>query len=409
MSDNGKSAEKFNRSVLSAFRLHTLEKAVMSKPCDKNIKKTVITFFGDGEGLKAKSETFMRDGKCIQKILTPDDALDFITSKAPDIYRQTDVFAGNKTISLLISSKGVPHTTGSLEGAKTAVYEDSPDKKKNYILTPENGSDFLFALGITDRTGRIHDKKQAKYRQINKFLEQIEAVCPPLMQKDSIFMLDLCCGKSYLTFAAHWYFQTVLKKKTVTVGVDLKPDVIETCTGISRKLGMEGLSFVCMNVSEYKPEFHPDIVISLHACDIATDYVLSSAVNLGAEIILSTPCCQHQLGRDMKPGNLDFISRYPILKQKFASVATDALRALILEINGYSVTVCEFTDPEETPKNIMIRAVKNRSARPVADKMQMLKEAETLLGAEPFLRTLLPVPDAKPLVLPNYPTERNKK
>ena len=111
----------------------------------------------------------------------------------------------------------------------------------------------------------------------------------------------------------------------------------------------------------------------------------------------------------MKPGNLDFISRYPILKQKFASVVTDALRALILEINGYSVTVCEFTDPEETPKNIMIRAVKNRSARPVADKMQMLKEAETLLGAEPFLRTLLPVPDAKPLVLPNYPTERNKK
>ena len=192
MSDNGKSAEKFNRSVLSALRLHTLEKAVMSKPCDKNIKKTVKTFFGDGEGLKAKSETFMRDGKCIQKILTPDDALDFITSKAPDIYRQTDVFAGNKTLSLLISSKGVPHITGSLEGAKTAVYEDSPDKKKNYILTPENGSDFLFALGITDRTGRIHDKKQAKYRQINKFLEQIEAVCPPLMQKDSIFMLDLC-------------------------------------------------------------------------------------------------------------------------------------------------------------------------------------------------------------------------
>ncbi len=396
------------QSVSAAFESHTLIKAVMSKPDDKKIKKTVVTFFGNDGNISAKSETFLTDGKCVSKILSAGDAVRFISSEAPDLFRQTDVFAGSKTLSLLVSSKGVPHLTGNLSGAETAVYSESADNKKNYILTPENGRNFLTALGISDNTGKIHDKKQAKYRQINKFLEQIEAVASSVSDRKKIHLLDLCCGKSYLTFAAHWYFTAVLGKETVTVGVDLKRDVIETCTRIAEKLGMKGLSFKCENVSLYSPDFVPDMVISLHACDIATDYVLASAVKLGAKIILSTPCCQHQLSSDMKGDALAYISRYPILRQKFASVATDALRALILEIRGYSVTVCEFTDPEETPKNIMIRAVKSGRSGQVSEKISIYQDAKKTLGATPFLEKLLPLPDKQPQIPFAVDTEAKK-
>ena len=338
------------QSVSAAFESHTLIKAVMSKPDDKKIKKTVVTFFRQRRKYQRKIGNFSdRRQVCFK---------DFVSRRRRPVHfiGGTGPFPTDRCFC----REQNPFAFGFLKGSS------SPDRKSQRSrncgllrirrqqkeLHPDAGKrqEFSDSSRISDNTGKIHDKKQAKYRQINKFLEQIEAVASSVSDRKKIHLLDLCCGKSYLTFAAHWYFTAVLGKETVTVGVDLKRDVIETCTRIAEKLGMKGLSFKCENVSLYSPDFVPDMVISLHACDIATDYVLASAVKLGAKIILSTPCCQHQLSSDMKGDAPRLYFALSDTQTEFASVATDALRALILEIRGYSVTVCEFTDPEETPK-----------------------------------------------------------
>ena len=174
-----------------------------------------------------------------------------------------------------------------------------------------------------------------------------------------IRICDLCCGKSYLTFAVYWYFTYRLGRMTEMYGVDLKKDVIDYCSALAEKLGWDGMRFETGDVSRFSPPKKPHLVISLHACDVATDYVLAGAVRSGAEIILCTPCCQHELNSQLNCPELAFITEHSMLKQKLAAAATDALRAKMLEIYGYRVTVCELIDPEETPKNLLIRAVKS--------------------------------------------------
>ncbi len=243
-------------------------------------------------------------------------------------------------------------------------------------------------LGITDQNGRVRDKKQAKYRQINKLLEQLETVKDKLPREGRLTVCDLCCGKSYLTFAVYWYLTKLLGREVDMYGVDLKPDVIEFCTELKDRLGWD-MTFECRDVSTFAPPRSPDLVVSLHACDVATDYVLLGAVKSGARIILSTPCCQHELNSKLKCKELSFLTEHSVLKQKLASAATDALRAKYLEIHGYSVTVCEFIDPEETPKNILIRAVKRsnheRSGKNIPALIEEYNSALEFLGGYDLL------------------------
>jgi hypothetical protein len=178
-------------------------------------------------------------------------------------------------------------------------------------------------------------------------------------------------------------------------GVDLKKDVIDYCSEVAKKLGYVGMRFECGDVSKFTPPETPDLMISLHACDVATDFALAGAIKSGTKVILSTPCCQHELNRDMDCSELSFITDHSILKQKIASAATDALRALMLEIHGYKVTVCELIDPEETPKNVLIRAVKTGGKRNTKDKLDRYNAACELLGVTPTLARLVPPTEAK--------------
>ena len=255
------------------------------------------------------------------------------------------------------------------------------DKIKRRILS--GAEPFLAELGVSDQNGRVHDKKQAKYRQINRFLELIRDVESQLPAEGTLNIADLCCGKSYLSFAVYHYF-TAIKGRTVRMaGVDMKAEVMSECDAIARNLGMEGLSFVCGDVTQYEfPEgAQVHMVISLHACDIATDIVLDKATEWGAKVILSTPCCHHDLNRRLNSPALSFVAEHSMLRQKLCDAATDALRLKKLEANGYDVTALELIDPEETPKNIMLRGIRKYSP----DSARCKKAAEEYAAAYEFL------------------------
>ena len=244
---------------------------------------------------------------------------------------------------------------------QTAASAMGNDRQKNYILS--GNEPFLQALDVSDKNGRVYDKKQSKFRQINRFLELLRDVEDRLPDKGEIRVCDLCCGKSYLSFAVYHYL-TVVKGRTVRMScVDLKSDVIENCSAIADRLGFDGLEFICGDVAKYEPKGgdHVHLVVSLHACDTATDLVLGKAMEWKSEVILSTPCCHHELNHTLDCPELACIARHSMLRQKLCDAATDALRLLLLEAHGYTTAALELIDPEETPKNVMLRAIRKNN------------------------------------------------
>ena len=288
-----------------------------------------------------------------------------------------------------VSSKGKLTVSGSPCGGHR-IEPASHDREKHRVLTEGTVYDFLVALNVTDSDGRVFDRRRAKFRQIDRFLQYISDIYPRLPREGRLYVLDLCCGKSYLTFAAYWYLISVMGREVSMVGADLKADVIAFCSDTAQKLGCSGLSFVCCDIMKFVPERSPDLVLSLHACDTATDIVLTTAARLGAKVILSTPCCQHQLMNDLKPDSplgsaLMPVMEQSLLKQKLCVALTDALRCKRLEAAGYSVTVTELIDPEDTPKNLLIRAVKVPMPAAVKEKHRAELEAlQDLCGVKLF-------------------------
>ncbi len=234
---------------------------------------------------------------------------------------------------------------------------------------------FLHALGITDAGGRIHDKKQAKFRQINRFLEHIADVEPCLPSEGKLLIYDLCCGKSYLSFAAYHYFHILRGREVEMLGMDLKADCMAFCADLATKMGFEGMHFRTGDIRTLKEEGRsPDLVLSLHACDVATDIVLRLAAEVRARVILSTPCCQHDLLTKIKSPALSFVTDYPKLSGKLCEAVTDALRLSRLRTLGYDTAALELTDPENTPKNTLLRAVLDERFDPNGKKAQAAKE-----------------------------------
>ena len=376
-----------------------LKKAVLSKPADKAVLKSVITkkLISGKEMLQV--EKFTTDNKALHQNIHVGDC-DAIAELFAE-YGQINIIttAGDAELKRSKSGKvtllGDRKLSKALDGdVKKELPELGNDNEKSHILS---GSEpFLKLLGVSDENGRVFDRKRSKFKQINRFLEHIRDIVKNLPDKGPIYVCDLCCGKSYLTFAVYWYFTSVLGKRVEMYGVDLKKDVIEYCTEVAKGLGFNGLRFECGDVSRFTPPKTPDLVISLHACDVATDYVLAGAVKNKAKVILSTPCCQHELNNQLRSDELSFITEHSLLKQKLAVAATDALRAKMLEIHGYKVTVCELIDPEETPKNVLIRAV--RSGRIQGARVEKLSEeylaACDFLGVKPTLSALLELPTA---------------
>ncbi len=376
-----------------------LNKVVFSKPDDKTVlRETAVLKERKGSEIIAL-ERFTRDNKAFHRDLPADTgkaAAELVRMISAE-YRQLNIMTTAGNVEIKRSKSGSIHISGKLsDTAETATVSKDA---KNYILDASRDIHFLRELGISDKSGRIHDKKQAKFRQINRFLELVRDVEDALPSDRPAVIYDLCCGKSYLTFAVYYYFTAIKGREVRMYGVDLKADVIKYCSEVAKRVDFDNLSFVSGNINEYEPPEAPDMVISLHACDIATDIVLANAVKWGAGIILSTPCCHHEMSKQLSEkvtdaplrDELSFILGHPMLKQKLCDAATDALRAKRLESVGYSVTTLELIDPDETPKNLMIRAVKNPHISPAAQK-KALEEYENIcqgLGVKPYLDRLI--------------------
>ncbi len=249
--------------------------------------------------------------------------------------------------------------------------EISIDRQKTYILSGKEP--FLRALGITAENGRIHDKKQAKFRQINRFLEHVVEIYDVLPKEGTLLVYDLCCGKSYLSFAVYHYLTALRGREVEMVGMDLKADVIEFCNNIAQRSGFRGMRFFADDIRNLQRERHPHLVISLHACDIATDIVLDAAASLSADVILSTPCCHRYMNGRVKNAELSFITDHPFLRNKLCEVATDALRLMRLAAAGYRVSVAELTDPDDTPKNTLLRAIRRKDFVPEGEEARLLR------------------------------------
>ena len=311
-------------------------------------------------------------------------------------YGQLDATCQGAVFCLKISKKG--KLFFQKQAAKTlAPVPAAHNRQKQYILSEGMIVPPLVDLGVLTPDGRIVKAKYDKFKQINRFLEFLD----DLLAKDSrdtVRIIDFGCGKSYLTFVVYYYITEILHKKADIAGLDLKKDVIDHCNQVAEKYGYDGLKFYWGDIKDYVAQQAPDMVITLHACDTATDYALFHAMEWGARYILSVPCCQHELNFAVKAAALPPVTSYGILKERFCALATDAVRAKLLESRGYDVQVLEFIDLSHSPKNLLIRAKKANISPKKRETAR--KEAELLLGQLEGGNTLLKLMGGKPAFVP---------
>ncbi len=355
------------RLIEKAAQTETLKKAVFSKPSGGEVVKAVVTLKSISGEKALQIESFHSDNKAKHKNVKIGENEDI--AELIDSFSQINLIttagdcelkrAKSGKTTLLRGEKLEKALFGDENGAPKVFAKVTPasnNKNKNYIL--KGDEPFLKLLEVSDKNGRVYDKKQAKFRQINRFLELIRDVEQALPKEGVLRICDLCCGKSYLSFAVYHYFAVIRGREVKMTGVDLKADVIEYCQSVSDKLGFSGLEFLCGDVNLYNTDDKVNMVVSLHACDIATDIVIDKAIEWQADVILSTPCCHHEMNRLLSCEALSFISDYSMLRQKLSDAATDALRLKLMEANGYDCAALELIDPEETPKNIMLRGIR---------------------------------------------------
>ena len=305
-------------------------------------------------------------------------------------FKQVQIRTKNMTISVMISKKGLV----TIKKKQTAVQTDMPklahNRKKSYILEEGRPVPFLIDLGVMTEDGRVIQKRYDKFRQINRFLEFIEDILPQFDRNRELTIIDFGCGKSYLTFAMYYYMKVLKGYDIHIIGLDLKADVIRNCNQLKDKYGYEKLEFLHGDIADFEGVRQVDMVVTLHACDTATDYALYHAIRWKAKLIFSVPCCQHELNKQMKSDNLSILTRYGIVKERTAALMTDAIRGNLLTESGYRTQLLEFVDLSHTPKNLLIRAV--RSMIPASAKKQARAEVDAIekeFGLQPTLDTLL--------------------
>ncbi len=356
------SKEKFTQLLLDAYNKEIIRKLVFSRPKSSEIVKVSARLVAH-RGKKFLAFEYSLPGNTVSHKNAGSEDFDAIFDELLCEYKQANLITTLGDVEWKLSSSDKEVLLGADKLSRKMSGEvldfekaiDSLDRKKNYIL---NGNeDFLIKLGVSDKTGRVHDKKQGKFRQINRFLEHIEDIYPTIANKDEILIYDLCCGKSYLSFAVYYYLTALKKKKVKLLGIDLKRDVISWCDTLAKELGYVGMTFVYDDVTNTPSGTQPDMVISLHACDVATDIVIDTAIALHARVILSTPCCHKYLNDKIKARELKFVSQYPKLRDKLCEALTDGIRLARLSANGYDVTALELTDPDDTPKNTLLRCI----------------------------------------------------
>lgn len=309
-----------------------------------------------------------RNNQVFHKNVDKDTLTGLVESWMGPLMKQLLLRSTKKEVTLLVSSKGKEtlkvRQVGDGQEKSQSGRNTSHNREKTYIIKEGTYVPFLFDLGVITKDGKVVKEKYDKFRQINRFLEFIEDILPALKREKELTVLDFGCGKSYLTFAMYYYLRTVKGYSVRIIGLDLKKEVIAGCNALAEKYGYDGLTFLTGDIADYEGIDRVDMVVTLHACDTATDYALYKAVKWGAEVILSVPCCQHELNKQMKNELLNPILQYGLIKERMAALATDGLRAELLEAAGYKTQVLEFIDMEHTPKNILIRGVKRNSSEP---------------------------------------------
>lgn len=348
------------------------------------------------------------DKKAFHKNLTAREAASECGRLMADCFKQANIFAAGEEIQVLANKAESPRITrkaanaagksggknvnaGAIGGVGGAPRILPHDRAKKYIIPDGVPCDFLMELGVMDRDGKVAARHYGKFRQINRYLEIVSDCMDHLPESPDgrpLRIIDFGCGKAYLTFALYYYLKVLQGRSVEITGLDLKQDVIGFCSGIAAKLGYDELRFHVGDIAEWSAE-GADVVVTLHACDTATDYALRSAVNWNAKVILSVPCCQHELFTQIKNEDHAGLYKHGILKDRFTEILTDGLRGLALESRGYQVSMIEFTSLEHTARNIMLKALLTDPARKPAG----IKKAEDQYKALCKLYNVKPTTD----------------
>lgn len=339
-------------------------------------------------------ETLYRGTQVFHKNFTDSELLPRLMEYMENLFQQAEVKGRTREATALVSRKGtVTVKVRKLAGQEAAPGREpdnlSHNRTKQYILQEGQPVDFLVGLGVQTPDGRIARAKYDKFRQINRYLEYIEDVLDRLPSDRTIRIIDFGCGKSYLTFAMYYYLCQIQGRDIQVTGLDLKKDVIEHCNRLAEELHYGRLHFEQGDIQSYQGADAVDMVVSLHACDKATDYALEKAVKWGAGVIMAVPCCQHELNGQMHCDILQPVLKYGLIRERMSALITDALRANLLESQGYQVQILEFIDMEHTPKNLMIRAVKENKIRKPDKTGVSMEEVMRFLQVDPTLGRLL--------------------
>ncbi len=339
-------------------------------------------------------ETLYMGTQVFHENFTAQEAQQRIENYLRELFKQGEFKALSEEATVLVSKKGkitvksrvrIAANVDRTDNAKTSAL--SHNRSKQYILADGQPVDFLVGLGVQTSDGRVTKARYDKFRQINRYLEFIEDVLDELPTEHTVRIIDFGCGKSYLTFAMYYYLHELQNRDIEVTGLDLKADVIEHCNELAGKLHYDKLHFEKGDISTYEGAESVDMVVSLHACDTATDYALEKAVKWGAKVIMAVPCCQHEINKQIKCSELQPVLKYGLIKERMSALITDALRANLLEEQGYDTQILEFIDMEHTPKNLLIRAVKRKGMKPQSRRTD-ISEVTGYLGVSPTLERL---------------------
>ncbi len=340
-------------------------------------------------------ETLYRGTQVFHDNFTKEQVSERIEKNMKELFKQGEFKAKALEATVLVSKKGKITIKQRIKSGVAGSGADalqqsvlSHNRTKKYILQDGQPVDFLVGLGVQTADGKVTKNRYDKFKQINRYLEFIEDVLDQLPKDRTIRIIDFGCGKSYLTFAMYYYLHELQHRNIEVTGLDLKADVIVHCNQLAEKLNYHHLHFEKGDISTYEGANAVDMVVTLHACDTATDYALEKAVKWGAQVIMAVPCCQHELNKQIKCETLQPILKYGLIKERMSALITDALRANFLEAQGYETQILEFIDMEHTPKNLLIRAVKGNKIRPKTCKSNVSGVTE-FLQVHPTLEKLL--------------------
>lgn len=396
------------RQLLSETMNENLKQMVISNPRKKNssdgdcvsASKIKIRPVVMSDGLRFQESRFV-GAQVFHTNYDKQEIIDVITEEMKVSFGQLELETSCQRATVLVSKKGtVTIKKKPLQNAKRMAEDVTEEREerlqtlahnreKQYILKEGIPVPFLIDLGVQTPDGRIVKSKYDKFRQINRFLEFIQDVLPALPKDRTVSILDFGCGKSYLTFAMYYYLKVLNHYDIDIIGLDLKKDVIRKCNGLKDKYGYDSLQFLEGDIRQYNEKEEVDMVVTLHACDTATDHAIAKAIAWNAKVILSVPCCQHEMNAQIRCQELAPVLKYGLLKERISALLTDGIRANLMEAYGYDTQVMEFIDMSHTPKNILLRGVQSKGFRKKGTNLAEIEKMLELLHAKQTLAELL--------------------